>query len=121
MKTYEIFWNDLTPDAQSRLSDLYDFNMDIYPIHTIEKEDNDELIPEPNYEISEPNYGYNNSFKHRTKKVELFSNETLVEHNQDIQSFLDEKSKIKILSYNSNIAVVDGRNLRYITSILFEE
>ena len=42
MKTFEIFWDDLTPEAQQR---LYEFlggengNYDVFPIATLEVEE----------------------------------------------------------------------------------
>ncbi len=48
MKTFQIFWHDLTEEAQERLQELYDDNYsDIIPIATIdieEEEDDDDDI-----------------------------------------------------------------------------
>lgn len=44
MKTFEIFWDDLTPEAQAK---LYDFlggengNYDVFPITVLEVEDDE--------------------------------------------------------------------------------
>lgn len=42
MKTFQIFWDDLTEEAQERLQELYDDNIDIMPIATIDIEDDEE-------------------------------------------------------------------------------
>jgi len=39
MKTYEIYWDDLTPDAQEKLKDMYHENIDLTPIACIEIQD----------------------------------------------------------------------------------
>lgn len=38
METYEIYWDDLTPEAQQRLSDLYHENIELSPLAIIEIE-----------------------------------------------------------------------------------
>lgn len=42
MKTFQIFWDDLTEEAQERLQELHDDNFDIMPIATIDIEDDEE-------------------------------------------------------------------------------
>lgn len=39
MKQFEIYWHDLTVDAQERLKDLYHDNIDISPLAIIDVED----------------------------------------------------------------------------------
>ena len=41
MKTYEIYWNDLTFEAQKRLKDLYHDNVQLTPLAIIEIESED--------------------------------------------------------------------------------
>ena len=38
MESYEIFWNDLTVEAQERLKELYHDNIDIAPLAIIDIE-----------------------------------------------------------------------------------
>ena len=42
MKTYEIYWNDLTNEARRRLDDLYHENIDLTPLAIIEIEEETE-------------------------------------------------------------------------------
>lgn len=43
MKTFQIFWHDLTEEAQERLQELYDDNYsDVIPIATIDIEYDEE-------------------------------------------------------------------------------
>jgi hypothetical protein len=49
MKRYEIFFRDLTPEAQKNLCDLFnttekDENWDVFPIAEIEREAEEETI-----------------------------------------------------------------------------
>jgi hypothetical protein len=45
MTTHEIYWDDLNPEAQNRLSELYHANIELTPIAVIEMEiDDDEII-----------------------------------------------------------------------------
>lgn len=39
MRTFEIYWNDLTDDAKERLKDLNHDNVDLSPLAIIELED----------------------------------------------------------------------------------
>ena len=39
MTSYEIWWNDLTPEAQERMKDLKDDNNDLSPLAIVDKED----------------------------------------------------------------------------------
>ena len=39
MKTYEIFWDDLTEEAKERLKEMYHENIDLAPIAIIEIEE----------------------------------------------------------------------------------
>jgi len=39
MKSYEIYWNDLTKEAQERLKDLYHENIDLSPLAIIDIEE----------------------------------------------------------------------------------
>lgn len=41
MKSFEIYWHDLTEDAQERLKDLYHDNIDISPLAFIDVEDDE--------------------------------------------------------------------------------
>lgn len=41
MKTYEIYWNDLTEEAQERLEDLNHENIELSPLAIIHIEDED--------------------------------------------------------------------------------
>jgi hypothetical protein len=40
MKTYEIYWDDLTEEAKERLKDLEHGNYDVTPMAIIEIEEN---------------------------------------------------------------------------------
>ena len=42
MTTYEIYWSDLTEEAQDRLSGMYHENIDISPIAYIDIEEEGE-------------------------------------------------------------------------------
>lgn len=42
MNNYEIYWDDLTPEAQERLQDLYHENIDLDPIAIIDIQDEEE-------------------------------------------------------------------------------
>jgi hypothetical protein len=44
MGTYEIFWDDLTEDAQERLKDLWHDNVEFSPLAIIEVEEEEDLI-----------------------------------------------------------------------------
>lgn len=48
MKSYEIYWDDLTDDAKERLKDMYHENIDLSPIAIVGIE-NDEIM-EVDYE-----------------------------------------------------------------------
>jgi len=39
MTTYEIFWDDLTEEAQKKMKDLWHENIDLNPIAIIDIED----------------------------------------------------------------------------------
>lgn len=41
MASYEIYWDDLTPEAQERLKDLYHENIDLIPLTIIDIEENE--------------------------------------------------------------------------------
>lgn len=43
MKSYEIYWDDLTPKAQERLKELWHDNVDLAPLAVvdIEEEENE--------------------------------------------------------------------------------
>jgi len=38
MIQYKIYWHDLTPEAQERLKDLWDENIDLAPLAIVEIE-----------------------------------------------------------------------------------
>lgn len=42
MELYEIYWDDLTPEAQERLKKIYHQNMDTMPLTTFTIESDDE-------------------------------------------------------------------------------
>lgn len=49
MKSFDIYWTDLTPEAQARFREEMEHgaeeqNWDIFPMTTIEEEDDDDLI-----------------------------------------------------------------------------
>lgn len=44
MKTFEIYWNDLTDDAKERLKDLNHDNVDLSPLAIIELDDDDDEL-----------------------------------------------------------------------------
>ncbi len=46
MKSIEIWWEDLTIEAQERLIDLYHDNIDIVPVAIIDIEEDDNLEDE---------------------------------------------------------------------------
>ena len=39
MKSYEIYWNDLSDEAKERLKDLYHDNIDLSPLAIIDVEE----------------------------------------------------------------------------------
>lgn len=39
MKTYEIYWSDLTPEAMKRLKDLHHDNIELSPLAIIDIEE----------------------------------------------------------------------------------
>lgn len=42
MNSYEIYWDDLSPEAQERLQDLHHENIDLAPIAIIDIQDEEE-------------------------------------------------------------------------------
>lgn len=44
MRTFEIYWDDLTPEAQERLSELHNGNDNIFPLAEIVVEEDEEEI-----------------------------------------------------------------------------
>ena len=42
MQSFEIWWNDLTPEAKERLHDLYHENVELTPLAIIDIENEDE-------------------------------------------------------------------------------
>lgn len=46
MTTYEIYWSDLTKEAQERLAGMYDENIDMSPIAIIDREEETEFDAE---------------------------------------------------------------------------
>ena len=42
MKTFEIYWKDLSDEAKERLADLYHENIDLSPLAIIEVEETEE-------------------------------------------------------------------------------
>lgn len=46
MAQYEIYWSDLTEDAQERLSGMYHDNIEMSPIAIVDIEDDDDIEDE---------------------------------------------------------------------------
>ncbi len=44
MKQYEIYWSDLSKEAQERLKDIYHENIELSPLAIIDIEDNQEHL-----------------------------------------------------------------------------
>ena len=58
MKTYEIYWNDLTDDAKRKLSGLNHENVELTPIAIVENMDEDE---DEDGEYPEAHIGYSHA------------------------------------------------------------
>jgi hypothetical protein len=49
MKIFEIYWEDLTPEAQERNKDLYHSNINLTPIAIIDNDDDEILMDDEGY------------------------------------------------------------------------